>query len=559
MILRFGREVGSGRSAKVIWASIAGLAIVAGYAVLANDGRHHWHEFRYLYSATFYSTGDLMKGIFDPGPPPVRSPEPVAAWFVTELFHIYILKQFVSLYGIGLKSYTIIKALYSVMLVIAVGLVGITLRNLGMSAARALLIAGFVLLSPAAMYLGFKLMGEVPSLLFSAGALALFTEAVQRSRGRQIILSGLAGIGLTLSALSSARMPLLFLGFWVALLFVWARRGTRKQIVNAGLVTWITFLLSWPIGLWLLGGSFDIYLKALTGFLDFTKPLPMWIFAVFNLGLFGMGLWLLLPLAWLSPDERSRRFFFVWLALSGIPILVASVNFMEPRYLVVGVIPFAGLAALGLEALWERIRAWHWSPPMRTVFAAMLVVVIMGGTAAAQRFMPYETDENHLIQAVRSEAPSGSSTVILLPWNYTDFHLLRFLFPEKPVYLVQSPFNQKGEVIQDAVWTKRHVAIYGDRYLPNAKALTPFVEHRMLYMGWTILPSLQNLHDLLMRMGFQRLATQLEASNFLNHITQSWLWQNPNFPMEELARYGQYRVYEVRHKRFPSESNRPRS
>src|SRR5882724_370317 len=126
-------------TAKKVWIGAAIVLFIAIYVILANDGRHHWHEFRYLYSATFYSTPDLMQGVFDPGPAPVRTPEQVAVWYATELFHIYILKQLITVFGVGLKSYTIIKTLYAVMLVTAVGLIWKTLRDLGMSLRRSAL------------------------------------------------------------------------------------------------------------------------------------------------------------------------------------------------------------------------------------------------------------------------------------------------------------------------------------------------------------------------------------------------------------------------------------
>jgi hypothetical protein len=160
--------------------------------------------------------------------------------------------------------------------------------------------------------------------------------------------------------------------------------------------------------------------------------------------------------------------------------------------------------------------------------------------------MPYETDAPRLIQAMRSAAVPGSPTVILLPWNYTDFHLLRFLFGDAPIYLVQSAANARGERVEDPVWTARWAGMYGERFLPNAEALTPFAGQRLVYIGWSILPSLQNLLNMLEYAGFRRLAERFEAAQFMNHMTQSWLWQHPQFLLQERARYGQYSVYDIR-------------
>lgn len=524
-----------------IWTVEVFLIIV--YVLLANDGRHHWHEFRQLYSATFYSTTELMQGAFDAGPAPIRTPDQVATWYATNLLHIYLLKQLVNLLGLGLQSYLLIKGIYAVLLATAVGLIGLTLRTLGMSTGRVRLVTGLLLLSPMTIYLGFKFMPEVPSLLFSAFALLLVTISYQKPLPG-IIPGIMAGIALALSTLAHWQVPFLFLGFWLALLFVWRAKDSQKPIIRINIALWLAFLISMFAGLWFLGGSFRSYFESIVAFLAFTKSLPMWLFAIFNLGLAGMGLWLFLPLAWLSPDERSRRFFLVWLILSGVPTLVTSVQFMEPRYLVSGIIPFVGLAALGLEALWSRIQ--NWQPAGRIIWAAVFSVIMIAGTIVAQYFLPYETEANQLIQAVHSEAPPDSTTIVLLPWNYTDFHMLRFVFPDKPIYLVQSAVDQQGRLINDPIWTDKRAEMYGPHYLPDTEALFSLSNHRMIYIGWTVLPSLQNLHDFLMMTGLQGLAGQMEGFEFLNHLTQSWLWHDPQYSLNEMARYGQYQVYEVR-------------
>ena len=534
-----------------LWGWVAGLLLAVIYLVLANDGRHHWHEFRYLYSATFYSTAELMQGVFDPGPAPVRTAEQVAVWYSTELLHIYVLKQLVNLLGIGLKSYIMIKTLYAAMLVLAGVLIWKALTNMNMVRGQAALCGALFLMNPVTVFLGFKLMGEVPSLLFSVCALTLFTTGLRLPRF-QIHLSAGAGIVLTLSVLSSAKMFLLFLGFWAALIVAWSARDQRKQILKAGLVMWMIFLASLPLIFWLLGGSVGIYYRSLLAFLSFRKPFPMWMFAVFNLGLVGMGCWLLLPLAWLSPDSRSRRFFLVWLLLSSLPIGFMTANFLEPRYLATATIPFAGLAALGLEAVWSYLQARFWLPAMRVALASMVGLIMVGGTVGAQPFMPYETDANQLLRAVQMEAPSSNSAVILLPWNYSDFHFLRFAFPARPIYLVQSATDESGELIHDPTWTARFATMYGKHFLPSAEAFpADFSDRRLLYIGWTVLPSLQNLRDLLLFIGCPSLAGYLEASRFTNHMTQSWLLRDSHFRMQEVSRFGQYQVYEIKPRPLP--------
>ena len=89
-------------------------------------------------------------------------------------------------------------------------------------------------------------------------------------------------------------------------------------------------------------------------------------------------------------------------------------------------------------------------------------------------------------------------------------------------------------------------SLYGEWYLPDEEALMNLSGKKVVYIGWSILPPLQNLKILLRNLGLQTVESRLDPHRFMNHITQSWLWQNPAFPMRELARHGQYQVYEVR-------------
>jgi hypothetical protein len=165
--------------------------------------------------------------------------------------------------------------------------------------------------------------------------------------------------------------------------------------------------------------------------------------------------------------------------------------------------------------------------------------------------MPYELNTRQLIHAVQSQAPQPNATVFLIPWNYSDFHFLRFAFPDRAIYLVQSAANERGEAVQDPIWTARFSAMYGDHYLASAAAVpAELFERRLLYIGWTILPSLQNLYDVLVFFRFTGVAGYLESSHFRNHMTESWLVRDSRFAMRELAQYGRYQVYEVTYRQL---------
>jgi len=524
------------------WIAVA--ALVTGYLLLANDGRHHWHEFREIHSARFYSNSELMRGAFDPGPSPLRTPDEVATWYVNKLLQIEILRLLIDLFGVGLTALETIQLVYAVLLPVTGALTVVALCKIGLPVWRAGLIAAAMLLSPLGIYLGFKSLGDVPALMFAAAAAASLTAGL-RSSVWFWPLSVSAGVCLALSAMASWTGPPLVLGLYGALLVTPPHGLRRRTILTASLVGVLTSALCLTGGLVLLGGSIDGYWRGLVALMGFSKALPMWLFAVFSVGLFGGALWIIAPLSWMSHDAQLRRIFLVWL---GAAILVPGMlgsGFLEPRYLVGALVPLAGLAVMGVEAAWDRASRSGYSLKARSAWATIVALTVVGSAAAVQPIMPYELDQPQLTRLVREQAATAS-VAILTPWNYSDFHFLRFAYPDRAIYLVQSAATEVGDLVDDAHWTSRFAEMYGDRYLPSAAAVSDsLAEGGLLYVGWTVLPSFQNLKAVLLAVRLPRVAAYVDASQFRNHMAESWLVSDPHFTMREFARYGQYRVSHV--------------
>jgi hypothetical protein len=120
------------------------------------------------------------------------------------------------------------------------------------------------------------------------------------------------------------------------------------------------------------------------------------------------------------------------------------------------------------------------------------------------------------------------------------------VFPDRRVFLVQSPVDADGHLIEDGVWTAQRHRTYAQRYIADRAALEEAVPGRRLYIGWTILPSLTNLQMLVERIPVGNLSDKIGASRFTAHLSHSWLWHDPAYELHQIAKYGHYRVYEVR-------------
>jgi len=524
------------------WALV--LAGAALYLLLANDSRHHWHEWRHLYSASNYSVDQLARGEFDPGPPPERSAAEVGAWYWGQLGHEAFLREGVGLLGQGLVTARVLGWLYGVAMLLTAVIITMTLRRLPITVPPEL-VGGVVLFSPLGLYLGFKLMGEVPALFFAALACLLLTASLDApQRSRRVIALGACAVTLALTFLFKVFLPLYFLGFAAALAVAFPQFYSRKQLA--------THVLSVMAGAALLAGLAGVLHGVALGdwphiyafFRGYRQPQAASLFGILTAGSL---LYVLAALAPLAGSQRARdlRFFAAWLAGSTLPVLALATNFVESRYLTVGLAAFAGLVALGLVGMLDRLQSRFRSVRWRkAAFVAILPLIPIFGVAT-QPFMPFEMNSSELVKAARLVWADAPDAAVLLPWNYTDYHFLAFAYPDRPIYLVQSAVDEHGKPYRDPAWERRMGRIYGESFVPGPEQLRQVGNREKVYIGHGILPPFSNLSRLATTLGASWVVERLEAMEPRVHISESWMWIDPRIHLEPTARVGEYRVFAV--------------
>lgn len=518
------------------------VAILSGYVFLGRDGRHHWHEWRYLYSASNYSVKELVSGQFDAGPPPERSREEVGAWYWGQIFHELILAGLVRFSGQGTGALRVIEWTYGLMVVLAVLGAQLALRRLRLGQAP-LLFGGIALISPLGTYLGFKLMAEVPAVLFAAASLWLMS-VVLTARIPAVRLACVVGAGAAaaLSFLSMVYMPLMILGFWAALLGVMGKElGYARLLVYIGLAT-LSATLSGAVILCFYGLDLADYVVMYQFFRAYKRPFAV---SLFGVGMAGSLLYGLLPAAFFSKKVKQRTFCLVWLFFSVLPVLLFGSNYIEPRFLIVGFIPLASLVALSVEVLTCRLP--NLMAPTLSRTACMTLALVLTGSVSylSLPLMPFEMNSEELLQTAQGIWKREPEAQILLPWNYTDYHFLRFAFPDKPVYLVQAPVTGSGEVVDDPAWRERQRQNYGARYISESRELARLLRRPIYYVGHGTLPPFKNLQALANLLGLTFVSQQIEAIKPMNHLAQSWMWNNKMFTFSLVSVVGEYRAYRV--------------
>ncbi|HEY8468173.1 MAG TPA: hypothetical protein VIL18_00955 [Longimicrobiales bacterium] len=522
---------------RLLWVVVTG----ALYILLANDGRHHWHEWRHVYSAAHFTIDQLAAGEFDPGPPPERTAQERGGWYWGQLGHEALLRAAIRLAGPGLGTVALLEWLYGLLVPLAVLLILLTLRRLSLGIDPTLISAA-TLLSPLAVYLGFKLMGEVPALLFAAFAGYLFLVGLRARPGlAAAALHAGAGLSLALCFLCKVFMPLSFFGFALALPGAFPEYGWRqvsgRLLFTAGVAAAAVALASSAVSVrptdWALVYVF---------FREYRQPMAASAFGLLSAGSL---LYALVPFSFLARDSKAVRFFAAWLAFAAAPVLLLATNFIEARYLAVALVPFAGLSVVGLQEIMRRVRGPAGDVARRSRSAVATLMVVPVATAGALPFLPYEMSCRELVGLVNRIWGEDPDAALLVPWNYTDYHFLSFAFPERPIYLVQSPIDARGHVYRDSLWERRQERNYGRAFIAGPEHLGRVAEIARVYLGHDVLPPIANLRKLASSLGFTPIVRSLDAMQPRRHITESWMWSSREVRLREALRVGRYAAYRV--------------
>jgi hypothetical protein len=266
------------------------------------------------------------------------------------------------------------------------------------------------------------------------------------------------------------------------------------------------------------------------------------VLALLNLLLAGGVFLLAVPLAFLSRHSRRAFFFATWFMLSTAP-LFAVFEYVEARYLATNLIALAGLIWLAADALRPHVIDWWGRCPLIAACSAVAaVLMIAGSNGLGLAIMPHEVRMDQVHEVVeRLDRTERRHYAILVPYAYTDFYYLRFVYPERDVYAVQSVF----EGPRDARWWRRLQDEYhGRRIIRSVNGLAA-LDAKPVYLGFEENFSVANLRTLTSLIPILGLDRHFQQAKFLNHLTLSWIWQNPDVILTERFQVGHYRAFDV--------------
>ncbi len=496
---------------------------------LALDWRLHQDEPSYLYIGAYLPFDAIMAGDFQP--------TGIEGHYFSRLLHVLLVHAITRVTGPGIDALVLVILIYLVLLLASVWLTFLILAELMPGADRLGRAALLMAFTPVYLYLAFTTLPETPAFFFSAlAALALLRSL----DGRAALWLGVSGGALVAVAFFKNNMALLYISLVGALLLVPPFPMSRLRLVCHAVIAAGGALVLSLAFLFLAGIELTQYLAVGGALVVRDDP---FVVTLLNVGLEGGVFFIALPLAFLSRQRRRALFFGTWFVLASAPLFLVF-HYVEFRYLAPNLIALAGLIWLAAEVLrpylidwWERRRVSLLCVGGIAVFAAA------GSNALALAIMIHEVRMDHLDDVVeRLDHAYGRDYAILVPWELTDFQYLRFAYPDRAVYSVQTIFP---DAPGPAWWRRQQDRYYGNQVIRSIEELAA-LDTNLVYLGFEENFSVANLRTIVSYVPVLGLERQFQKAQFINHLVLSWMWDNPNVMLTERFRRGYYQVYDVK-------------
>jgi dolichyl-phosphate-mannose-protein mannosyltransferase len=512
---------------KIRSAALPGAATVL-FLLLSWSDEHFWDEFFYLYSARFHSLSELVRFEL------VSRLFPVG-FFSQKLGHLLLLSGLTAALPGRPASVLIIEAAYALLLLgFFAAAYGCVRELLGPDRAReTTLVLAF---SPLALYLGFKMLSEVPSLLFvTVGCWAFLRSFRVDSSDRSTVWLVAATLALGLGTLCRITAIVSFGALGIALLLAGREPFERRRLLPR-LATVSIGAVALQAGALALAGGSDLRLGSSVRGVLVTHPPVQRLYA---LAMFVQTFALVLPFAW-RRREPGTGLALIWLLVAALPFLYGQ----EPRYYAPALVPFAMLAAAGFRGLGDLLTRGR----VRRAPVLLLAVLVLFDRFLLAPLMPFEVRQNRLLQLFEQVHARNPGATYLLPWA-SDYSILRVSFPDLPVELCLSRTpesrymaSENSDTIApmdpaDQWWVGR------DHYIGASEDLSRRSQP-WLYLGWTYNPAALRLISLLGALHLSRAATS-GSHSLHSHLAGSWVWYDRSLTLVPVDSLSQYRAYQI--------------
>ena len=508
------------------------LAAIVGVWLTA-DGRLHVDEPSYLYEGRYLTTQQILAGEVQPSGIP--------GFTHGRILHALIVKAVMATFDSGETGFRALLLIHFSLTIASLVLVAGILRDLLPDSRTVGPSVALLAMSPIVLFMALKTLGDNESLLAALIAtMALYRGAKSGSIGLAIV----AATAISVAALTKNQMIIMPAGFWAAMCLIPIGGIDRRRFAIYGAVCGAAGLLLTIAILELLGIGLAGYLTSYRHALVSTVP---FIAKVVNFGTeFGL-LWLLAPFALLTSRRRPLLAFGLWFLFATLPVLVVFSS-IEARHLVGNIVAVGGLLALALEAIGQRSVAWsRLGNAGKGLVAAAGVGLLMASNALVLAISPHRVDLRQLSEMLSSldERYGAGRYALFTARGYTDFHIIRLLWPAVYVNYADTP-----EMSVDTKGGPRDAALdayMGNRH-PETIAQLAALDCPLLYIGYQRTFAAENMRTILnsaSRGLGDRLVGGVELVEHLYPPEAQWLWDAPGVRLKPIAQVGHYSAFEI--------------
>lgn len=507
------------------------LLLAVLFLVLSFSPCHYWDEYFYLFSVLRHSPHELLKweaGLLNDGIFPL-------GYFSGKLGFLVLLRALVRLFGDGYDGLLAVQTSFALIVLGFVGLSFLLMDEIiGRNEARR---AGVVLLFfPLTLYFGFKVLSELPALLFGVLACWIFLRSFRsKTRFGAASLLALASVGLSLAVVCRFVVVLMFGAMIVGLLAFDNRRYEwRRLIITSSLVVLGCLAITGSIWMTSIGNPLSQFSGLVSSVTQRKPGMSVKIYAVV------MTLQLFIPaflMALKPPYSRATRLALIWAAICTIPFLAAS-RYEEPRYFFMALIPLAMLTSVGLERLAAMLHLARFRFGVLSLFAA----IVMFNRLVFAPIMPYELNQREYRALVVQVGKDFARPTIVAPW-ISDYCFLRYAFPNRMIVTSFSEHDRSGAVPVGPTFRRW---IGADHYVGSLTHLD-HLPRPWVYVGWTFNPTVLGIQK---RLGLLhiRYGSKIERRDSLkDHLAESWMWTDPKLKLRPILQIGGYRAFRVEH------------
>lgn len=417
------RNILSSTGENKITGRISILLLILLYFILGYDRIHHWDEPYYLYNAAFTNPSE---------------------WSIFHMFkygHLLILKLLVGLTGVGLEGLFIISFSYALMILCFVFCSFLLLKEI-IGKEEAKYVALILMFLPVTLYLSFKTLAEVPSILFGVLSLLAFMYTLKFNGMKKLSFILASGFFLFLSILCRFEASIMFISFLFALSIIYGEEyGTKKVYSSFLLVSMVSLAL---ILIALAITNINLY-GMITYFFSFQEKTRYTTIENFFMFFLEGGLFFSFTLFSFFDRSKELKFALIWfIGASIVPIFF--MDHVEARRLCWNMIPLAMLVFLGMKNVFRRLEEKECQIYIRKILLVFLFVIILVSNQLLIASGPDKIDERAYSKLFGKIEGLYGNRIILVSTSY-DYDFIKFAFPSEEILYVEGERN-KTEVMK---------------------------------------------------------------------------------------------------------------